>query len=85
MTRLDDELARIRARANELWSDDRKERTERYIAEIERTTSANALDIGEQAPDFDLVVAGSEAARRVRLSEAITRGPVIVSFYRGQW
>jgi hypothetical protein len=85
MTTLDDELAKIRARANELWDEDRKARTERYIAEIEKTTSANALGIGERAPDFELVVAGSEGRGTVRLSDAVARGPVAVSFYRGQW
>lgn len=85
MAKLDDDLAKVRARANELWNDDRKARTERYIAEIEQTTSAHALNVGERAPDFDLVVAGSEGQRRARLAEAIARGPVVVSFYRGQW
>ncbi len=81
---LDQELATIRTRADERWPEDRKARNEQYIAEIERTTAAHALAIGETAPDFDLPVAGS-AGGRVQLAGALKRGVVVISFYRGQW
>lgn len=81
---LDQELATIRARADERWPDDRKARNEQYIAEIERTTAAQALAVGETAPDFDLPVAGANGDR-VQLTGALKRGVVVLSFYRGQW
>ncbi len=40
------------------------------------------LEVGERAPDFELVNA---LGHRVRLSEHLARGPVVLSFYRGAW
>ncbi len=40
------------------------------------------LRVGERAPDFTLVNAFGE---RVKLSEQMEKGPVIVTFYRGAW
>src|SRR6266849_5086194 len=42
----------------------------------------NALKEGAQAPDFALPDARGNA---VRLSPLLTQGPVIMTFYRGQW
>jgi peroxiredoxin len=42
----------------------------------------NALAGGDRAPDFELQNA---AGRAVRLSELLTRGPVVLTFYRGAW
>lgn len=44
---------------------------------------AKALDVGELAPDFMLHQAGTETERS--LAEALANGPVVLSFYRGQW
>lgn len=41
-----------------------------------------ALGVGDTAPDFELPDAVGEM---VRLSHLIENGPVILSFYRGQW
>ena len=38
--------------------------------------------VGDRAPDFALP---DSRERIVRLSDAITRGPVVLSFYRGHW
>lgn len=40
------------------------------------------LDVGTRAPDFALPSAYGET---VRLSEQLTQGPVILTFYRGAW
>ncbi len=53
------------------------------VAELEKTTVANALKPGDAAPDFTLTTAGS--GESVTLSEALKSGPVVLSFYRGQW
>src|SRR5258708_4184036 len=42
----------------------------------------NALKEGERAPDFTLPDARGNA---VRLSHLLKQGPVVISFYRGQW
>ena len=78
---LDDELKVIRdgfaARAPQLL-----ETVEAAIEEIEAATIGTALDVGAQAPAFRLhdVTHGREAS----LSEALARGPAVVSFYRGE-
>ncbi len=41
-----------------------------------------AIKAGERAPDFDLP---NVDGRRVRLSQLLVHGPVVVSFYRGGW
>ena len=41
-----------------------------------------AVQAGQSAPEFDLPELGGG---RVRLSEAIENGPVVISFYRGAW
>ncbi|HUF53254.1 MAG TPA: hypothetical protein VMR52_05710 [Dehalococcoidia bacterium] len=56
---------------------------DQLAAELEESVVSKAVDVGEQAPDFDLPVAGSD--RRVRLSEALARGPAVLCFYRGHW
>ena len=38
--------------------------------------------VGDRAPDFALP---DSRERIMRLSDAITRGPVVLSFYRGHW
>ena len=59
------------------------EATDRLVAELEGIQVPRLLREGETAPDFALPVAGSGEIRR--LSEMTERGPVVLSFYRGQW
>ena len=40
------------------------------------------LEVGESAPDFDL---GATDGRVLSLESLVTRGPVILTFYRGRW
>ena len=56
---------------------------ERSLRVLEESGIADqALGVGELAPDFGLPdAAGSD----VRLSELLNAGPVVVSFYRGDW
>lgn len=42
----------------------------------------HAIQVGQTAPDFDLPQLSGD---RVTLSEAIKKGPVVISFYRGAW
>ena len=79
---LDDELQVLRdgfaERAPQLI-----ETMEAAVEEIEAATISRALDVGASAPDFRLrdVTHGRDAS----LSEALTQGPAVVSFYRGEW
>ena len=57
--------------------------TQQLIADLERTLVAQALQVGDTAPDFALPVAGQDTT--IRLSEAVRSGPAVLSFYRGQW
>ncbi len=55
----------------------------RPIGQIVTSGAAEkALKEGEQAPDFTLPDAGGNA---VSLSHLLMQGPVVISFYRGQW
>ena len=42
----------------------------------------SAISEGDRAPDFSLPNAVGQS---LRLSEVLARGPVVLSFYRGQW
>lgn len=52
------------------------------LAEVERAGSAPGLSVGDEAPDFELPDA---TGRPVRLSDLLKDGPVVLSFYRGEW
>jgi hypothetical protein len=47
-----------------------------------RESGAAGLRIGERAPDFTLP---NQRGETVRLAERLSRGPVVLSFYRGVW
>ena len=47
-----------------------------------RESGAAGLSIGERAPDFTLP---NQRGEMVRLSDRLSRGAVVLSFYRGVW
>jgi AhpC/TSA family len=47
-----------------------------------RKSGAAGLRIGESAPDFALP---NQRGETVRLSDRLSLGPVVLSFYRGVW
>jgi hypothetical protein len=47
-----------------------------------RESGAAGLRIGERAPDFALP---NQRGETVNLSERLSRGPVVLNFYRGVW
>jgi len=50
--------------------------------ETVRASGATGIRIGEPAPDFALP---NQRGEIVRLSERLSRGPVVLNFYRGVW
>ena len=47
-----------------------------------RESGAAGLRIGERAPDFTLP---NQRGETVRLSDRLSKGPVVLTFYRGVW
>ena len=47
-----------------------------------RESGAAGLRIGERAPDFTLP---NQRGEMVKLSDRLSRGPVVLNFYRGVW
>ena len=47
-----------------------------------RASGAAGLRIGERAPDFTLP---NQRGEMTTLSERLSRGPAVISFYRGVW
>jgi peroxiredoxin len=52
------------------------------VHEIELSGVAPGLSVGERAPDFTLPDA---LGKPVSLSDLLVKGPVVVTFYRGEW
>ena len=50
---------------------------------LEDIKKAGGLKVGDKMPDFELP--NVDGSRVVALSDLRSRGPVIVSFYRGGW
>lgn len=73
----------LRERGAQRTPPERRQLTADLIASLEATVVPGALSEGELAPDFTLSEAGT--GERVHLDEAARRGPVVLSFYRGQW
>lgn len=80
---LETELERMREVAAARATPERAALQAEAIAEIERVVAGKALPTGARAPDFTLRSASDD--REVTLSALLRSGPVVVSFYRGQW
>lgn len=79
-----EELTRpMRERAAQRKNPEREARMRALYEDLERQQVEAAPRVGDPAPDFRLQEAGS--GEQVLLSEALRRGPVVLSFYRGQW
>ncbi|HSM45224.1 MAG TPA: peroxiredoxin-like family protein [Acidimicrobiia bacterium] len=80
---LSKELAERAARGHTELPKPTQDMYQRALAELEESGVADrALNEGDTAPDFELPNAVGET---VRLSELLSSGPVVLSFYRGQW
>lgn len=80
---LDQELAKLKRNFTQTASDSVKEIIDKGIADLsESDLIANAIKVGEVAPDF---VLPNVTGEKVSLSEALHDGPVILTWYRGGW
>ena len=50
--------------------------------QVKSGVAEQALNVGDKAPDFTLPNARGEA---VTLSAVLSKGPAVVTFYRGNW
>jgi len=81
--RLQRQLRTIRQQAQTGSPAGVREANERLVAGLKaRGIEAQAVRAGMVAPDFALPDA---LGRTVSLAEALARGPVVLSFYRGRW
>lgn len=82
-TPLQQQLDAFRAQAQGVLSDEIREQLMRPIQRLIASSAASqALQEGEQAPDFTLPDA---RGRSVTLSHLLKQGPVVIIFYRGAW
>ena len=51
-------------------------------AMVDRGVGADAVKVGDTAPDFELP---DQLGRTVRSVELRASGPLVIAFYRGQW
>jgi thiol-disulfide isomerase/thioredoxin len=58
------------------------ERIQSGIDEVTSSGVAPGLAVGDAAPDFTL---GDAVGNQVVLTELLAKGPVVVTFYRGEW
>jgi peroxiredoxin len=52
------------------------------VAELQRSGAVPGIAVGERAPDFTLPDAQDRA---ISLGDRLNDGPVVLSFYRGEW
>lgn len=83
MAAYEDEAQQMRARSAQNTPPERRAATVEMIARLEAEVVPRVVAVGAQAPDFTLIEA--DTGERVTLSAATARGPVVLSFYRGQW
>ena len=80
---LKEQLAQLKAAADERLPGDRKAAMQRHIDELRAgAISRTMLKVGNRAPDIALENAKGE---RIDVSAPLKKGPVIVTFYRGGW
>jgi peroxiredoxin len=77
------ELEEFRAKSSRTAPPDRIKIYEQGIDEVRKSGALDkALKVGDRAPEFELPGANGQ---KVKLSELLARGPVVVTWYRGGW
>lgn len=77
------QLDEFRAKSSKSAPPERLRSYEQGIEQVRKSgVLEKALKVGDRAPDFALPNA---SGKTVRLSELLSRGPVVVTWYRGGW
>jgi peroxiredoxin len=77
------ELDAIREKSSKSATPERMRAYEQGIEEVRKSgVAGKALKVGDRAPDFTLPDA---TGKEVKLSALLSRGPVVVTWYRGAW
>jgi peroxiredoxin len=77
------ELEEFREKSSKTAPPERLRIYEQGIEEVRKSgVIEKALKVGDRAPDFELPDANG---KKVKLSELLSRGPVVVTWYRGGW
>ena len=77
------ELEEFREKSSKNAPPERIRSYEQGIEEVRKSgVTDKALKVGDRAPDFELPDA---SGKKVKLSELLARGPVVVTWYRGGW
>jgi peroxiredoxin len=77
------ELEAFREKSSKTAPPERIRIYEQGIDEVRKSgVTDKALKVGDKAPDFELPGA---SGKKVKLSELLARGPVVVTWYRGGW
>lgn len=80
---LETKLSEMRAGSRERMPKEMLDGIEALVADLEATVVTKAVAVGDTAPDFTLRNAATDET--VTLSGALKDGPVVLSFYRGDW
>ena len=80
---LNEQLQAMKEKSRERIPGTAREIMERSV-EDQRKSGAleRVVKVGQRAPDFTLPNA---TGKSVRLADLLTRGPVVLSFFRGRW
>lgn len=82
MNGLNQQMAELREASKTKVPEERRAILDAGIVEVGNSGVAPGLSVGERAPDFELPDA---TGKLVKLSDLLRDGPVVVSFYRGEW
>lgn len=80
--KLQNELEAMARHGIEVLPKEVVEAFEQSVRELRESGIAKGLAVGSMAPDFTL---GNQTGIGVTLSDEIAKGPVILTFYRGEW
>lgn len=80
---LETKLSEMRAGSRERMPQEMLDQIAKMVSGLEATVIPKAVAVGEVAPDFTLRNAVTDET--VTLSGALKDGPVVLSFYRGDW
>ncbi len=80
---IEPKLAEFRAMSAKRYPAEMLQAVQKLVGELEESHVPKVAKVGDTVPDFTLKRAGSDES--IVLSALTAKGPVVLSFYRGQW